>query len=357
MSRMLVAALAMLAGVVVLVGAGGAGGHNGISLTGAGTPVVDGVISPGEWDGASTVSFMATVAGGPSVPGTLRVMNDAANLYIAVRVGQPMLGSIAFRFDNNHDGSGVEQGDDNLAVGFQASPPGTNKLSDGTFSSLPPCPTGFMCGFRDTDIGGTTDGFGAYQVLGNEVDYELSHPLDSADDAHDFSLHEASVVGFLFQVITFNASGTSSITQPFGSTVPSDVLIGPPPATVPESPAGVEAFADDASATVSWAPPASDGGSAITGYVVTPYADGVEQTPIEVGLEMSTTVTELANGTTYTFAVKARNTVGLGPPALSNPVTPAVQVRPLPEPPPASSRPVVPPVPSQGGVRRPPPGQ
>jgi hypothetical protein len=222
-----------LLGVIVLAAVGGAAAHNGISLTGSGTPVVDGVISPGEWDAAGSVSFTATVAGGPSVPGTLRVMNDATNLYLGVSVREPVLGSTAFRFDNNHDGSGIEQGDDNLAIGFGVSPPGANKLADGTYSRLPPCPAGFTCGFQDTELGGTTDGFGAFHVSGDEVDYEISHPLDSADNAHDFSLHAGSVVGVLFQVVTRNALGASSITQPFGSTVLSDIVIQPPDTTPP----------------------------------------------------------------------------------------------------------------------------
>lgn len=221
---------------LVLVSVGGAGGHNGISLTGSGTPVIDGVISPGEWDAAGSRSFTASVAGAPGVTATLRVMNDANNLYLGVSVGQPILGSTAFRFDNNHNGSGIEQGDDNLAVGFNVSPPFVvNKLSDGTYTTLPPCPVAGVsfCGVRDTDIGGTTDGVAAFHVSSTEVDYEISHPLNSADHAHDFSLTAGDTVGFLFQVATRNAAGTTSITQPFGSLALSDIVIQPPDLTPP----------------------------------------------------------------------------------------------------------------------------
>jgi hypothetical protein len=83
----------------------------------------------------------------------------------------------------------------------------------------------------------------------------------------------------------------------------------------------VTATAGNQSAAVSWTAP-SDGGSAITGYTVTPYAGATAQTPKTV-TGTSTNVTGLTNGTSYTFKVKATNDVGTGPDsAASNAVTP-----------------------------------
>jgi hypothetical protein len=77
---------------------------------------------------------------------------------------------------------------------------------------------------------------------------------------------------------------------------------------------------------VSWNAP-SDGGSAITGYTVTPFIGATAQTPTTVTGSppaSSTTVGGLTNGTAYTFTVKATNAVGTGPASTpSNPVTPA----------------------------------
>jgi hypothetical protein len=93
--------------------------------------------------------------------------------------------------------------------------------------------------------------------------------------------------------------------------------------TVPGPPTNVTAVAGNASATVSWTAPASNGGSAITNYTVTPYIGATAQTPTTVGNVTSTPVTGLTNGTTYTFKVKATNAAGTGPDsAPSNAVTP-----------------------------------
>jgi Fibronectin type III domain/PASTA domain/Divergent InlB B-repeat domain len=94
-------------------------------------------------------------------------------------------------------------------------------------------------------------------------------------------------------------------------------------ATVPGAPTGVTATAGPGQATVSWTAPASDGGSAIIGYVVTSFIGGVAQSTTSVGVVTQTIVAGLTNGTTYTFRVAALNGVGQGLQAAdSNPVTP-----------------------------------
>ena len=79
------------------------------------------------------------------------------------------------------------------------------------------------------------------------------------------------------------------------------------------------ATAGNASAMLTWRAPASDGGSPITGYVITPSSGPV----VDVGNVTSDDITGLTNGTAYTFTVAATNGVGTGDPsAASNSVTP-----------------------------------
>ncbi len=98
-------------------------------------------------------------------------------------------------------------------------------------------------------------------------------------------------------------------------------------ATPPTMPLTVTAVPEDASAIVYWQPPASDGGTYISQYTITPYIGAVAQTPtLLTGYNppTSTNVTGLINGTAYTFKVSATNSAGTSPDsAPSNAVTPA----------------------------------
>ena len=122
---------------------------------------------------------------------------------------------------------------------------------------------------------------------------------------------------YRFRVQAINNIGTGTYSAASNRVTPTGPG-APGPPTIGTVAAG------DGQATVSWTAPASDGGSPITGYVVTPYIGDAPQSPVPFNSTATTeTVTELTNGTTYQFRVQAINAVGTGPySALSETVTP-----------------------------------
>jgi len=89
--------------------------------------------------------------------------------------------------------------------------------------------------------------------------------------------------------------------------------------SVASAPQFVHATAGDASATLRWSIPASDGGAAIESYMATSQPGARTCTTTAT----SCTVKGLTNGTSYTFTVVAKNSAGTSPASsASNAVTP-----------------------------------
>jgi PKD repeat protein len=147
-----------------------------IPFSGFGMPTIDGVIGLNEWANASHLDFTVNVPGGGTAPATLFVMNDDTNLYLAVRVTIDRLygTSLAFEFDQDRDGQ--------RDVGIMLNDP--NTFID------------HMNGLLDVDLGGTNDGVGRVTNDGTFTMYELSCPLDSADDKNDFNLAAGDSIRF-----------------------------------------------------------------------------------------------------------------------------------------------------------------
>jgi putative cell wall-binding protein len=116
---------------------------------------------------------------------------------------------------------------------------------------------------------------------------------------------------YTFTVVATNAVGDSA-----ASAASTAILV----ATVPGAPTGVVGTVDsDTSAKVAWTAPASNGGSAITGYTVTPLDETADAAGTPVDMVSGATIGTLTNGHSYTFTVVATNAVGDS--AASNPST------------------------------------
>ncbi len=203
--------------------------HIGIVLAGNGTATIDGILNPGEWDTADHVNFPVNVGDGATTPATFFAMNDANNLYLALRAQTPtvnaLFSSFAVEFDNDHDGFLTDEGDDL----FVLNPP--QEFFDGFRTYLPPCPSNALCGFLDANFGGPNDGVGMVATKGDSIVYEVSCPLDSADDAHDFSLQVGDIVGWTLSLRLFIDSvsvDTGFPTSSLSQGLYGDIIILPP---------------------------------------------------------------------------------------------------------------------------------
>ncbi|AYM95859.1 IPTL-CTERM sorting domain-containing protein [Acidovorax sp. 1608163] len=121
------------------------------------------------------------------------------------------------------------------------------------------------------------------------------------------------------------AVGTTSVTASYGGDANNDpatasALNQTVDAALPGAPTGLTATAGNGSVALAWVAPASNGGSAIIGYTATGTPGGsCTASPPATGCVVSS----LANGTAYTFTVRASNTAGEGPAIGSATATPA----------------------------------
>ena len=149
-------------------------------------PVVDGKLGQNEYLGAATKSFMATLPSGAGLtPVTVYVKHDKNYLYLATVFDRMSpfhaFDRVGFEFDADNDGK-TENGDDGVMVGAS-----TPQYVQGPTFDLYRFQGGVQSKFDIAD-GGTTDPIGAWGATGTKGVFEIRHPLNSADNAHDISI-------------------------------------------------------------------------------------------------------------------------------------------------------------------------
>jgi hypothetical protein len=118
---------------------------------------------------------------------------------------------------------------------------------------------------------------------------------------------------YYFKVAAVNAVGTGTQTSSVSAV----------PATNPGVPQSLSATHGNAQVALSWSAPASNGGTAVTGYKVYQSTDDASFSEVATPSGTSHTVTSLTNGTQYYFKVAAVNAVGTGSQTSSVNATPA----------------------------------
>jgi hypothetical protein len=126
---------------------------------------------------------------------------------------------------------------------------------------------------------------------------------------------------YSFSVQAINPAGSGTASSRSNTVTPLNAVI-------PTAPLDVTAKPATRAAQVDWDAPESNGDSTLTGYVVTPYVGTTAQAATTVSAaNTSATVSDLTNGSAYTFKVQAVNGVGTGPAsAASGALTPQATI-------------------------------
>jgi hypothetical protein len=181
------------------------GGANLGNLIGP-SPVVDGVMTAGEYTGAAVIKFRAAlppnVLGG-GTPVTVFITHDKTYLYIATAFDRksPFHPSdlVFFEFDKDNDGL-REDGDESLGV--SAYPAGT-PLPLAGMDLYRKTVNNTSANYFDAVDGGANNALSAFGAIGTKGVFEIRQELNSTDDAHDFSIdftNGAQTIGIMSQV-------------------------------------------------------------------------------------------------------------------------------------------------------------
>lgn len=176
-------------------------------IGGFGPAAVNGAHAPGEWTDVDSVPVAVERPGGGTFPSWLRARNDADSLYLSLDVDQSTAFPYHFlQFSFQPRGGGTLLPE---RLEMTNRPGSTAPYTDGFWSVAPDGSAGSGV---DVTNGGTADLRAAAGTSGTKRIFELAHPLDSADDAHDFSLAPGDTVTLSLTAHMYDSAQSSATT-------------------------------------------------------------------------------------------------------------------------------------------------
>jgi Domain of unknown function (DUF4082)/Fibronectin type III domain/Bacterial Ig domain len=283
---------------------------------------VDVLFSPAEAPGAvtgvsatagvasATVSWTGPTSGAPAT--TYKItpyIGTTAQTPVTVEASQSskvitgLTGGTSYTFTvtaQNEAGTGPESAKSNAVTPTNPTVPGTPTAVSATAGSG----SATVNWTAPSSNGGSA--ITSYKITPFKAGVELAS-LTAESSATSATITGLTVgTSYTFTVAATNVAGTGTASAQSNAVVPTST-------SVPGAPTGVTAQGKSSGALVSWTAPTTTGGSAITGYKVTPYIGSTPQTATTAGASAtSVTLSGLSNGTAYTFRVAAINALGTG---------------------------------------------
>lgn len=193
-----------------------------VTLCPSAPPEIDGLVSPGEWNAAQTIDLQVNVPEGGTAPARLYLMNDARNLYVAMRIARTTpdaATTLSVNLDADYNRE-LSAGDDTLGVSHDQY--GGSTPFDDVYYTGGNCPPEAICSAFDSSRGGTDDVIGAVSTDGNYVMYELSKPLMTTDGLDATMLAGSSIaMTFALRLLAPGAEWPNGIADTYYPSVPS----------------------------------------------------------------------------------------------------------------------------------------